>query len=151
MLEFVTQLLVALAVALGGHGPGPADDHAAPQGNPHAIDAIEAMIERVTAAVETARPETAGGKPESTGLGQAREVADEHAADRLDTATQAPEHGGGPADVAPADAPVVDAPPVDAPPVDVPVASGPPASHPPVPAPPVPAPPVDAPGIGNRP
>jgi hypothetical protein len=144
MLEIIARLLVALSVAAGGIGT--AGGHASPDGNTNAFAAIEAIIAQVSAAVEQAQ---AAEQPDATGLDRAREVADEHAADGLQTATDAT--SAGQPNAAAGDAPDVDAPPVDTPPVDVPVATGPPATLPPVPAPPVPIPPVDAPGVGNRP
>jgi hypothetical protein len=162
MLEFIASLLVALAVAMGGSGVDTAADNVSPEGNERAIAAIEAIMAKVSAAVEEAQTEAAQ-QPETTGLDRATEVADENAAAGLEMAAEA--KGGKPVQAAapalPDDAPVVEAPPVDvppvaAPPVVAPPVDGPPASIPPVPAPPVdtppvPAPPVDAPGQGNRP
>jgi hypothetical protein len=146
MLDFIARLLVALTVATGAAGIGTAKGHAAPAGNDNAMAAIEAIIARVSAAVQDAQAPTQA--PEATGLDRATDVANDHAAAGLEKAKAA---SGNSAGAAPAAAPQVNAPPVDAPPVEVPPAHGPPATHPPVPAPPVPAPPVDAPGQGNRP
>jgi hypothetical protein len=146
MLELIASLLVALSVAVGGQGIGSAIDHAPPDGNSKATDAIEAIITRVSAAVQA--QEAAGQQPDTTGLDRASDVADEHAAGGLEKASEVAGQAGG---ATPADAPDVDAPPVGTPPIDVPPVAGPPATHPPIAVPPVPAPPVDAPGLGNRP
>jgi hypothetical protein len=155
MLDWISRLLVALAVATGAAGVGTAAGHAAPGGSVHAQDAIQAIIDSLSSAVTQAEP--AGSQPEATGLDRAGEVANDHAADGLQRATDAttadhgkPADAGSPA-AAPAADPPTENPPVAAPPVDTPPAQGPPATHPPVPAPPVAAPPVDAPGQANRP
>ena len=151
MLELIASLLFALSVALGGQGIGTVSDHASPDGNSKAIDAIEAIITRESAAVVEAQ-QAAGQKPETTGLDRATDVANDHAAAGLEKANAASDNAGSAAGQAPVtDTPPVAAPPVDTPPVDVPAADGPPVSQPPVAAPPVdtppvPAPPVDAPG-----
>jgi hypothetical protein len=154
MLELIARLLVALSVALGAHGVTSAGGHASPDGNAHAVAAIEAAIARLADLAAGAR-EAAAAAPELTGLDRALEVADEHAADGLAKAAAAKAAGqakaaaargahqpaAGGAGQAPADKPAAGGPPFEVPPVD-----GPPATHPPVPAPP-----VDAPGQGNRP